>query len=47
MIKIGKIRLVFAINTNRQFIGFEKEKEYFDIAIERIKKVSEENDSKI
>ncbi|EOA3412136.1 site-specific DNA-methyltransferase [Enterococcus faecalis] len=34
---------VAAINTNRQFIGFEKEKEYFDIAIERIKKVSEEN----
>ncbi|HHD7922746.1 TPA: site-specific DNA-methyltransferase [Enterococcus faecalis] len=36
---------VAAINTNRQFIGFEKEKEYFDIAIERIKKVSEENES--
>lgn len=36
---------VAAINTNCQFIGFEKEKEYFDIAIERIKKVSEENES--
>lgn len=32
---------VAAINTNRQFIGFEKEKEYFDVAIERIKKASE------
>ena len=38
---------VAAINTNRQFIGFEKEKEYFDVAIERIKKVSEEDDSKV
>lgn len=38
---------VAAINTNRQFVGFEKEKEYFDVAIERIKKASEEDDSKI
>ena len=38
---------VAAINTNRQFIGFEKEKEYFDVAIERIKKASEEDDSKV
>lgn len=30
---------VAAINTNRQFIGFEKEKEYFDIAIERIEEI--------
>lgn len=34
---------VAAINTNRQFVGFEKEKEYFDVAIERIKKASEKN----
>lgn len=27
---------IAAINTNRQFIGFEKEKEYFDIAQDRI-----------
>lgn len=38
---------VAAINTNRQFIGFEKEKEYFDVAIERIKKASEEDDSEV
>lgn len=38
---------VAAINTNRQFIGFEKEKEYFDVAIERIEKASEEDDKKV
>lgn len=27
---------VAAINTGRHFIGFEKEKEYFDIAMKRI-----------
>lgn len=38
---------VAAINTGRHFIGFEKEKEYFDVAIGRIKKASEEDDSKV
>lgn len=27
---------IAAINTNRNYIGFELDKEYFDIAIERI-----------
>ena len=30
---------VAAINTNRQFIGFEKEKEYFDTANRRIEEI--------
>ena len=33
---------VACMNTNRNFIGFELNKEYFDIAINRIKE-SEEN----
>ncbi len=27
---------VAVINTNRQYIGYEKEKKYYDIAIDRI-----------
>lgn len=29
-------KAIAAINTNRNYIGFELDKEYFDIAIERI-----------
>lgn len=34
---------VAAINTNRDFIGMEKEKRYFEIAKERIEKISTSN----
>ena len=33
---------VAAVNTGRHFIGFEKEKKYFDIANERIAKAQAE-----
>lgn len=29
---------IACINTNRQYIGFEIEKEYYDLAIDRINK---------
>lgn len=32
---------IAAINTNRHFIGIEKEREYVDIANERIKQAKE------
>lgn len=33
---------IAAINTNRQYIGFELDKNYYDIANERIKTHSEQ-----
>lgn len=36
---------VACVNTNRQFIGIEKEKNYFDIAVDRINKAKQYQDS--
>lgn len=36
---------VACINTNRKFIGIEKDETYFNIAVERIRKTYEENNS--
>ncbi|MCM6874048.1 site-specific DNA-methyltransferase [Enterococcus faecalis] len=44
IVSLVQVTAVAAINTNRQFVGFEKEKEYFDVAIERIEKASEEDE---
>ena len=38
---------VAAINTNRNFIGFEIEPKYFEICEKRLKKVSENNQNPI
>lgn len=36
---------VACVNTNRQFIGIEKEKNYYDIAVDRINKAKQYQDS--
>ena len=38
---------IACINTNRKFIGIEKDEKYFEVAKKRIEKVLDENDNKI
>lgn len=38
---------IACMNTNRRYIGFELDEGYYELAIERIEKASEEDDSKV